>query len=507
MPTRKCGFCRQDGHNRTRCPQIVYDPIHYNSLAIFRPRSLALINLRERIPLQLYNREEYANGEWLRNALTYNSVIPYTPEQIEYFQSKWAPRENIQSVGGLYVNKNVPILAKIPQVQAGSTPDTPGIFTNYLRGRNAAYTTQLFLLKMFMKDDPELHVSNLFPEDRSNAAIIFSNMCALSFNFGHVVNGSRGCYHFIDILSRSSWLKRPDAGVRVQIARILNIEYPTNATDHQKIIILLKAMLNYLWEKIPADHPIHKISLIEYIEIATLYRYVWNITATNNATNASVRIMTPGGSRFNRNDCVSVYPFIKHWISNTLMRYMSSNNDDYIHSRLKRVDTTVREFETHLRLILSSISVANPNITFTYLSREERNLIRQREMERVQRLREQRENARRIERRERHMELIRIQEAKNRSLAALKEYNPKKIIETDVCCICFDELQENNKAILPCGHQNCLQCVLKLYSQKRSNNTLCPFCRDDFTVVGTKKPNDAGNSPASLSDVTVNASV
>ena len=345
---------------------------------------------------------------------------------------------------------------------------------------------------MFIRDDDEISINNLFPQDRTNAGILFSRLSNLSSIFS-ILSSERLHWsnHFIDILSKSSWLKKPE--LRNQVEQILNVEYHTNTTEHEKIIILLKRMLNYFWEKIPTDHPIHKISLKEYIDICMLYRYTWHITAKNPVTRANVRTHLPGTSRFNRGNGISIYPFVKHWISNTLISYVNSNNDDYIHNRLV-IQTTVREYETHLRVILTRIREANPNITITYLSQQERNLLRQQEMERVQRLREERENARRIEIRERQLEIMRIREATKRSLAAVKEYNPKKIIETDVCCICFEELQENNKAILPCGHQNCLQCVLKLYSQKSSNSTLCPFCRDDFTIVGTKKPNDAGNS-------------
>ena len=80
------------------------------------------------------------------------------------------------------------------------------------------------------------------------------------------------------------------------------------------------------------------------------------------------------------------------------------------------------------------------------------------------------------------------EEQRKQSLSAKKQYDPNKIIASQTCCMCLEPLQQNNKVILPCGHQNCLQCLLTLHSQKTSNHNMCPLCRDDFTIVGSIIP-------------------
>ena len=61
-----------------------------------------------------------------------------------------------------------------------------------------------------------------------------------------------------------------------------------------------------------------------------------------------------------------------------------------------------------------------------------------------------------------------------RSVATPK---PTPVIESDTCPICMETLEKTNYASTKCGHQFCLECLLRHVSTKSD----CPLCR---AVVG-----------------------
>ena len=52
-----------------------------------------------------------------------------------------------------------------------------------------------------------------------------------------------------------------------------------------------------------------------------------------------------------------------------------------------------------------------------------------------------------------------------------------KCFETSICSICLENLGNTNKIILRCGHQYCVNCIVK---HAKNDNNLCPTCRCRF---------------------------
>ncbi|KAL0436559.1 UNVERIFIED_CONTAM: E3 ubiquitin-protein ligase XB3 [Sesamum radiatum] len=65
--------------------------------------------------------------------------------------------------------------------------------------------------------------------------------------------------------------------------------------------------------------------------------------------------------------------------------------------------------------------------------------------------------------------------------------------ETDLCCICFDQICTIE--VQECGHRMCAQCTLALCCHNKPNPTtaspsipICPFCRSDIIKLVVAKP-------------------
>ena len=52
------------------------------------------------------------------------------------------------------------------------------------------------------------------------------------------------------------------------------------------------------------------------------------------------------------------------------------------------------------------------------------------------------------------------------------------IFETDECCICLENIYNNNYSVLPCGHKYHFNCIIDSI-KKRPN---CPICRIDIDI-------------------------
>ncbi|KAL0390197.1 UNVERIFIED_CONTAM: putative E3 ubiquitin-protein ligase XBAT31 [Sesamum calycinum] len=71
--------------------------------------------------------------------------------------------------------------------------------------------------------------------------------------------------------------------------------------------------------------------------------------------------------------------------------------------------------------------------------------------------------------------------------------NVSEASETDLCCICFDQICMIEVQV--CGHRMCAQCTLALCCHNKPNPTtascttpICPFCRSDIVKLVVAKP-------------------
>jgi hypothetical protein len=58
-----------------------------------------------------------------------------------------------------------------------------------------------------------------------------------------------------------------------------------------------------------------------------------------------------------------------------------------------------------------------------------------------------------------------------------------KVTETDTCPICMENLEKTNCCITSCGHQFCLECIIK-HSNTKSD---CPLCRGNLLRTGVRE--------------------
>tara|TARA_B100001093_G_C26789881_1_gene998478 strand:- start:904 stop:1614 length:711 start_codon:yes stop_codon:yes gene_type:complete len=58
--------------------------------------------------------------------------------------------------------------------------------------------------------------------------------------------------------------------------------------------------------------------------------------------------------------------------------------------------------------------------------------------------------------------------------------------ETDECCICLDNIHNNNYSILPCGHKFHFSCILYALNKKQQ----CPICRIEITFEQNNEVSD-----------------
>ena len=65
----------------------------------------------------------------------------------------------------------------------------------------------------------------------------------------------------------------------------------------------------------------------------------------------------------------------------------------------------------------------------------------------------------------------------------------KDKIKFTFCLICFTHVNLNSWVTLECGHNICMDCVLKMLS-----NTLCPYCRS-FIIISKILPKHVRNNP------------
>lgn len=68
-------------------------------------------------------------------------------------------------------------------------------------------------------------------------------------------------------------------------------------------------------------------------------------------------------------------------------------------------------------------------------------------------------------------------------LYGFKVNNGYKTSNTEHCCICYDNFEEDYKVVfqLKCSHYFCKTCIFKhIYSRTLSNHLKCPLCRTDI---------------------------
>ena len=58
-----------------------------------------------------------------------------------------------------------------------------------------------------------------------------------------------------------------------------------------------------------------------------------------------------------------------------------------------------------------------------------------------------------------------------------------KVTESDTCPICMENLEKTNCCITSCGHQFCLECIIK-HSNTKSD---CPLCRGNLLRTGVRE--------------------
>ena len=55
---------------------------------------------------------------------------------------------------------------------------------------------------------------------------------------------------------------------------------------------------------------------------------------------------------------------------------------------------------------------------------------------------------------------------------------------SDICTLCTQNIEETDRAILPCGHIYCLTCIIEQYKVKNK----CPCCRNKISVFSMPRP-------------------
>ena len=466
-----CGNCKIQGHTRTHCPQIVTDSYYFDKVfPPYAPNSYYYGS----VPRTLRSKPEYRNGTWLKNALQYNSSIPYSESQITELLNIWRTQElyRINPSGSRRLFKYEDL--------------SDNFKSTYMKGRQAGYMTQVCILVDTIRLDVNLRQSILINNNQHTRKLYDTYLCNMFDE-----------YHspFQSLFKKKGWWN--SMSMKNNLKNMLNIPniILNNEFDVLKENInILKKLLNYFWDKIPENHLVHKLGLHDFHRIQALVRYFmvntevrdpntqrtlrWNSIDTNNALLSTIINDIPISIS-------SKNTYYKAWNpspGNSYGTYANGLNSDVILLH----EQTIERFLDKMRTL-------RPNLTFIYRDyltvhqeriqyQQERQLLRQQREQERQRLREQQ-----------RIRVIEEEENRKKSLADKKSYNPNLIIETENCCICFDELKKNNKVILPCGHQNCLQCFIKLNLRKSSNTHRCPMCRDDYTIVGNIMVNKSIN--------------
>jgi len=70
----------------------------------------------------------------------------------------------------------------------------------------------------------------------------------------------------------------------------------------------------------------------------------------------------------------------------------------------------------------------------------------------------------------------------------LSDIENQNITETQ-CMICYEDIDEINWIIFDCNHRMCLECLQKLYANRKHKDILCPFCRSVIEKSNKPKSN------------------
>ena len=461
MPSR-CGNCKQLGHTRTHCPLITYDT-HYFDKAL--PHYCENMQMWSSLPSKLHRSEAYKNGEWLNNALRYNTIIPFNEMQINELSRLWRA-QNLHQVyprGSNTIFKHSMLSEEFKSI--------------YMKGRHAGYITQATILSEIINYDKYLKhkiLENVTCRETFDA--LFSIM-------QQMIQQRHNPSAFEDFSRKKGWWD--SIGTKRLIKSYLQIENTILNSEFDVVkenVTVMKALLNYFWDKIPEENPIHKMTICDYYRLKMIvYDFVVRITITNEQNRLVLWRSLNTHSKLlqllmvdNPIEISSLNRHSGYW------KIQNRNNEINV--------DMMTECEGIIEQFLVRVRELHQDLTFEYVDYITHNEQRlQREAVRRERRNQERIQQRAARIQEQHR-IAQQNEERKQSLSSKKEYDPNKIIESQTCCMCLEPLQQNNKVILPCGHQNCLQCLLTLHSQKSSNHNMCPLCRDDFTIVGSIIP-------------------
>ena len=462
MPSR-CGNCKQIGHSRTHCPHIKNDNYYFDKAL---PPYYDGMTVWSSLPRNLHTSREYKNGEWLKIALKYNTIVPFNEMQINELSRLWS-EQNLHQVyprGSNAIFKYSMLSEEFKSI--------------YMKGRHAGYVTQATILCDFINNDKNLKDKIL--ENLTDSEIqTFKGLFAIMY---HAVQ-CRPPTPFEDFSRKKGWwdsieTKRKLKGYLHIEDTILTSEFDITKEN----VKIMKALLNYFWDKVPQDSLLHQMMITDYYRLKMIvYEFVSKITVTNQTGGLVLhRTLNTQSKLLELLIRDNPVPISNMNIHSTYWRVQNRNGELNINV-ITYSEEIIQQFLVYMREL-------HPSLTFEYVDYITYNEHRiQAEMQRRAQRNQERIQQRAARIQEQHR-MAQQEEQRKQSLSAKKQYDPNKIIASQTCCMCLEPLQQNNKVILPCGHQNCLQCLLTLHSQKTSNHNMCPLCRDDFTIVGSIIP-------------------